>query len=112
MQNMMRMVRVEEKVKGINYMIVVLKSQMNNLFSGQVQFTIQPIMPISYEALSQPQSETQAAILSGNVTTVSVATILTSSPAAVWLPTDTLESSLLLSNIPGLPPSYWLSCMI
>ena len=34
MQDMMRVVRVEEKVEGIDHMIVVLKSQMNNLFSG------------------------------------------------------------------------------
>ena len=34
MQDMMRVVRMEEKVKGIDHMIVVLKSQMNNLFSG------------------------------------------------------------------------------
>ena len=34
MQDMMRVVRVEEKVEGINYMIVVLKLQINDFFSG------------------------------------------------------------------------------
>ena len=54
MQDMVGVVRVEEKVKGIDHTIVVLKSQMNDLFSGQIQFTIQPITPILYEASSQP----------------------------------------------------------